>query len=865
MLKNKNIAVRATFGELRTISLGFALAAASFAFLPIHQAHAACSVTTGTGTATAPDSGATVTCTTDAPNPVTDGIDDQISSDGVTVILQSGAGISTTGNQNEGIFLDNGATIELQDGAFIRTTGNNAEGIDVDNNATVTLRSGSSITTTGNGAEGMDLRGNAMVTVEAGATVSAAAARAIQFRSGTLTIGGTVFSGNNNAIRRNSIGGSTINILAGANVSSMSSVAISLLGGADILTIAGTVAGGGATAIQLGGGNDRLELLDGFNINGIVNAQGGGGDTLVFGGDQDAAFDVSNIGGGQQYRNFENFEKGGASTWTLTGTTGAIGTLDVNSGRLLLDNASLTSTTLDVMAGATLGGTGDFSSIFTHNGSIISPGGAPGEIGTLTGTTVLFVPGFIYEVDIMGPNLSDRVVTSGGVGLIGGTINVRGDLASAAAGQQYVILDTGGLAGTFDGVTPSAFIDYSLTYNPTQALLNIDARRGFITAALTPNQQQAAMALDGLDGSADANEIENAILGMSLEEARAAFEAIAGGAHAEGAAGALESAEDFTQFLLAFSGSGSAGTTTTTLGVPAAGYGADLLSTGSTGPTFWYGGFGGYAELDSDGNGGGHENNTFGLAGGVETDVDFADAVLGFSLGYSFTDLDVSGRLQEVEAKNFHAGLYARMGADRQEGFAARGALTYSHHWLDTTRTIAFGGISRTAEASYNGYTLAADVEARYNMAVDVGVLDNTFLSPFARVQLGHTDLGSFTETGAGALNLSGDADGYNRATAALGVSFTGEREIMGTIWRPSVSVAYEYAAGDEAEANLTLGGSPTTFVTKGADESRHRVRFGTLSEFVLTDRTAFTLATDSVWSEDRTEISAKAGVKFTF
>jgi hypothetical protein len=975
LVGNSNIAAeRRTPSLVRACSLSLALGVASLAWLTPQHAAANCVVTSGTGTAEAPDSGATITCSAGTPNPFPDGLDGNRQADDVTVILESGAGISTTSNDDEGIRLDNNAMIELQSGAFINTAGRHAEAIDIDNDGTVTLRSGasisttgsesegihaddrttilmeggssitttgrnadgidvdidgtilmesgSSILTTGSRSEGIDADAGATITINAGASVTSQDHYGIRFETGTITIGGMVSSTDRSAIFQKETeevltvtGGesylATIKILQGASVISTDSTAIQLDSpfGNNVI-VAGTVTGleeiSGinmaevpGTAIELGGGNDRLELQAGYNITGIVDA-GRGENSLVFGGSQDATFDLSLIDVRRrlapsssmrgsmepQYFGFGSFSKEGTSTWTFTGHTyEGIDTFSINGGTVLLDEVFLGSTFFKVATGTTLGGNGRFGHFVAYDGATISPGLAPGEIGTLYVEDAIFMTGSTYQVDIAGPDMSDRIVVSGGVDLrdervslneepSGGTVNVGGDLASAEAGQQYVILEYRNIqleningAGPFAGVNSTAFIDFSLEQDENEILLNVDARRGFTTAARTPNQEQVAMALDGLDGSAGAKEIENAILGLSLEEARAVFDAIGGEVHAEGAAGSMKSADDFIQFLLSFSGFSGGGFQTATLAPASDGYGADLLG-GAAGyaPTFWLGGFGGHTDLDGDGNGGGYEASTFGIAGGAEMAVDAIDGVVGVSLGYSFSDLDVSGRQQNVDTTTFHSALYARTGAGRlEEGFSAKGALSYSHHWLDTSRTIVAAGTSRTAVSDYNGHTVSANAEVRYNMAVDMGVMDNTFVSPFARVNLSHTDLGSFAETGAGGLNLSGDSDAYNRGTATLGVALSGERSLGTAIWRPSVSVAYEYAAGDETEASVTLGGSPTTFVTKGADESRHRIRFGTLSEFVISDTASLTFATDSVWSQDRTEISAKAGAKFRF
>lgn len=142
-----------------------------------------------------------------------------------------------------------------------------------------------------------------------------------------------------------------------------------------------------ANAIEFSGGVNSLEIQDGSIITGDVVAFSAA-DTLKLGGATDSNFDVSQIGAAAQYQGFGIYEKTGASTWTLTGTTTAItpwtltqGILQISSDSNLGDpSAGLTFT------GGTLETTADISSartiIFTGDGTFLTD---PGTTLTLTG------------------------------------------------------------------------------------------------------------------------------------------------------------------------------------------------------------------------------------------------------------------------------------------------------------------------------------------------------------------------------------------------------------------------------------------------------------------------------------------------
>jgi autotransporter-associated beta strand protein len=164
--------------------------------------------------------------------------------------------------------------------------------------------------------------------------------------------------------------------------------------GADLTVInSGTITGGNgangsqANAITFTGGSNALELQAGSIISG--NVVGTGADTLRLGGSTNANFDVSKIGAAAQYRGFNAFEKSGASTWTLTGSTTAVtpwtlkqgilsissdanlgatsGALTFNGGTLQVTGATFRSTARNIFWGAGGGGfdIADISNIFT--------------------------------------------------------------------------------------------------------------------------------------------------------------------------------------------------------------------------------------------------------------------------------------------------------------------------------------------------------------------------------------------------------------------------------------------------------------------------------------------------------------------
>ncbi|WP_283809989.1 autotransporter outer membrane beta-barrel domain-containing protein [Bradyrhizobium forestalis] len=170
----------------------------------------------------------------------------------------------------------------------------------------------------------------------------------------------------------------------------------------------GTIAGGAfgdgmarANAITFTGGTNVLELQAGSTIAGNVVAFSAA-DTLRLGGASNASFDVAQIGSSVQYRGFGVFEKGGSSTWTLTGTTTATTAWTVNQGTLAVSS--------DGNLGAASGGL------------------------ALGGGTLQFATGFTTSRSVTLNAGGGTFDTNGNNATLGGAISGTGGLTKSGAG-----------------------------------------------------------------------------------------------------------------------------------------------------------------------------------------------------------------------------------------------------------------------------------------------------------------------------------------------------------------------------------------------------------------------------------------------
>lgn len=235
--------------------------------------------------------------------------------------------------------------------------------------------------------------------------------------------------------------------------------------GSDLsIVVAGTIEGGmdgdnleRANAITFAGGTNRLELLSGYVVTGLVDADDGtADDVLALGGSADGTFDVSAIGA--QYLGFSGFEKTGTGTWTLTGTTAATTPWTLTGGVLsVADDASLGTNAEDLtFDGGILQVTGTAFNDFSASGRAVvwDDGGGGFDIveadNTFTVSDVLGGAGGLTKLGAGTLVLTGDNSFSGGVTLDGGTISVGHD---NALGTGLFTVESASTLDIQDGVT----------------------------------------------------------------------------------------------------------------------------------------------------------------------------------------------------------------------------------------------------------------------------------------------------------------------------------------------------------------------------------------------------------------------------
>lgn len=580
----------------------------------------------------------------------------------------------------------------------------------------------------------------------------------------------------------------------------------------------------------------------------------------------------------------------GSGMTTLTGNSGGLsGQVFITDGNLrLASGASLGATALTAGTGGALSGLGTVVGNVNVEGRL-APGGE--DLGTLTVTgNVAFQAGSTYAVRIRGTDpmpsgqTVDSLAVAGTADLAGGTVEIAAidPRISYVDGHRYAtpIVSAGDLGGTeFDGAgmaSGSAFITPTLSYEGNDVFLTIAVTQDFTTAAGTFNQVQAAGALNGIEQSGDALLVFNTIANMNEDDARRAFDLTSGEVHAAGQHVIDQTFALFNRTLryqgVAGIGAGNVGAQTFTAPL---GYGPAVAASSAgvvaiddaTASAYadtrvrgaWAAPLGGFGHVDADGNAGKLDYWNAGLAGGYEGALDVAsgNAVAGFGFGYIHSRGTVDARLSSFDADGFYLGAY---GAWTDGPWNVAGSLSYGANRVSTERNVAFMGT--TAEASYWTHTIGLSGEASY--AFDLA--DTTKLAPLFTLDAGWSGHGGFTETGAGALNLTSGSQSWSRLDTGLGLALT--HTILTDSGKVTLEgrAVWEHAFSDVVPSqNLALAGSPTSFTVLGPDAGRDRLRIGAGLSWDVSDDMTIRARYDGLFSGNQANHAASLGLNVRF
>lgn len=655
-------------------------------------------------------------------------------------------------------------TIEI-DGGTISTTGDKVNGVSTHStNAEVTVKAGSTITTNGTGSDGIQVRARSninnstgetdiflnsttMVTIDSGAVVTANNAAAVKDVSSGFLVGSDPDTG--------------LPLTTELAVANMTT-----------LDLAGTVTGGGGTAIDLGSGSDKLILRPTAQINGETTL-GDGVDRLDFelgftttgridGGAGDDIIEA-NVGGGATrildlaplpFDGFEVIEKTGDGTLTVTSTpmSGPI-TLQANGGisdtsvdlpglNVIVNNGGIFDAT-NIVGSITTQGTGMVVGIGTTgdliNNGILAPGNSIGIL-TVNGDLTLGVAGRL-DIEIDSANNSDLINVSGQT-TVGGDLNViaTGMLNAFSEDNTYTIINsTGGLTGSFATITdnlPDLDVEATVNANSVDLSLTLGPQADDSDRSLHTNTMQAA----GQSARLFSQTLENQTRSLSKTDSDRRY-------------------------------------------------------------TVWGDVIGSTAKVNGGGGVNGYKANTTGLATGFGMRFDGENGGktrIGAGLGFDRTS--VNNGLSSADIDSWNIGAYV---SHENGALILSSGIGYGFQDYELTRILPIVGAAPVIVwGKANGNVFDISTSASYDIAEKVGISDekNIRLAPVVRLDHVSVKRDGFTETGGGILNQSVVSNTYSRTWLGAGVQFskTIKSSNGGTVWRPELELRYDRSFGDK-------------------------------------------------------------------
>jgi outer membrane autotransporter protein len=238
--------------------------------------------------------------------------------------------------------------------------------------------------------------------------------------------------------------------------------------------------------------------------------------------------------------------------------------------------------------------------------------------------------------------------------------------------------------------------------------------------------------------------------------------------------------------------------------------------------TMWLKGFGRYAHQDPRGASQGYRLSNGGAAFGVEKELseEFrAGVALGASRSWMRSQANAGRTDIDSWQLSWHGGF-----KPVSSPLYVNGALTYMYNEYEGSREIRVGGLPlRSASAGYHAHLFGTTVEAGYA----VPFLRAVF-TPLASLSYNRLNVGSYEESGAGALNLRVDSQGYDRLRLGFGGKMEHDLKFsLGTL-TSEVHARYLYdPISDAAEISCSFSGGGTAFAVAGNGPAKSGANLG--------------------------------------
>jgi len=244
--------------------------------------------------------------------------------------------------------------------------------------------------------------------------------------------------------------------------------------------------------------------------------------------------------------------------------------------------------------------------------------------------------------------------------------------------------------------------------------------------------------------------------------------------------------------------------------------GSSGISTGdeSLDNGLWVQGF--YTNIQQEDRGGvsGYDSEGYGLVLGIDRNIKNSSIIAGVALSLGKNDVDSKNTTTLATTQTDSIQIMAYI-SKSFSNFYLESTLSYAQNFNDATRHVVVGAIDRIAEADYNSNILAARLAIGFPIKKH-GIV----ILPKASVNYINLKTDTYTETGAGSMNLTVDTQALSKYTVKMGINISKEIQFRsGGILIPELKTGLSYDMGDDfSTSSSTFEGGGNAFSTNGLD-----------------------------------------------
>jgi autotransporter family porin len=254
----------------------------------------------------------------------------------------------------------------------------------------------------------------------------------------------------------------------------------------------------------------------------------------------------------------------------------------------------------------------------------------------------------------------------------------------------------------------------------------------------------------------------------------------------------------------------------------------------------------------------GYDADSYGFVGGIDGEIT-PSSRLGFALSYMNTDVDgngsASGNSADIDAYQLIA--YGSHDLTQFENVEVSWQADVGLNKNDSKRYIGF--MNRKATADYDSYAahVGAGIGKRFQLT------EQSLIMPSLRADYAYIKDESYTEKGAGALNL--DVDSVNAEELILMAQVEANYQ-----WNEKTSLSTTLGVGydvinDDTSLTASYTGGGAAFTTEGMDPSPWLARAGVGATMSLNDMTELTASYDLEGREDFLNQTASVNMRWRF